>query len=858
MHPQTTPETVASDYAATARTRLRRAWQNVLDRRAPGLEARHDDSASNHLQAATIWFHLQQILDENIAIRENRLAERREGLPARSGGFAQVIAQAAPDQQAQMAQLLADKRLMIGPTITAHPTEAKRVSVLEIHRRIYRTLVDLETQRWSPREEAHLEEQLEMEIDLLWLTGELRLERPTLDAEIDWGLQFYRNSLFAAVPRLFEAFNDATPTLPADCFDLRFHSWIGGDRDGNPNVTADVTERALTKARSVIRAEYLADLDEVIRRASVSERRIALPHARRQRLLEIVKARADDPLAVEARNPNEIFRQACVAIRQGIEGQTYALLKDFLDDLQAVENGLREIKADLLADRLIRPLRWKAKVFGFRTHTLDIRQNSDVVTRTLASVWGDGPAHGTPEWSARLRRELTGELGPIAPPTEEAAELLALFKVILKVATGPDPDAIGPFILSMTRSADDILAVYLLARYAGFGAEQLPLKVVPLLETIEDLQAAPAILRETLSVSVARRSLKTPNGRMEIMLGYSDSNKDGGYFCSSWTLDQGQRQIARVLAEFDLTPLFFHGRGGSVSRGGAPTARAIAAQPVGTLGGALRTTEQGEVVTAKYANVGTAAAQLELLAASVLRSSAGPNAIAVDTEIDEAMTALSSLSQTAYTKLVGHPGFVAYFNAASPVDELALLKIGSRPARRFGAQTLDDLRAIPWVFAWSQNRHMITGWYGVGSALAKFSKIRGPAGDALLARMFTAAPLFRLIIDEVEKSLYLADMEIAKNYAALCLNTTIRQEVFGQIAAEHALTCKMIHQLTGRPLADRFPNFQARTARNAKALAYAHGLQVRLLHRARTTDDNVRVPLMQSMNTISAGLGWTG
>jgi phosphoenolpyruvate carboxylase len=437
--------------------------------------------------------------------------------------------------------------------------------------------------------------------------------------------------------------------------------------------------------------------------------------------------------------------------------------------------------------------------------------------------------------------------------------------MIHSTKTGGDPDARGPFILSMTRSADDLLAVYLLARYAGFGAETIPLKVVPLFETIPDLTAAPDILRDVLSVPLALRSLRNGQGngmgQIEIMLGYSDSNKDGGFVRSAWSLDRAQRAILRVLTKFGLRPVFFHGRGGSVSRGGAPTERAIAAQPRGTLHGTLRTTEQGEVVTAKYANVGTAAQQLELLAASGLRHSAAPNLEPVDPEIDDAMEALASLSQTAYTGLINDPDFLPYFNQASPVDELAFLKIGSRPARRFGAASLDDLRAIPWVFAWSQNRHMIPTWDGFGSAIETFTRIRGTAGQTLLRRMFHDSALFRLIIDEIEKALLLADMNIAKSYASLVEDPQIADRIFGMIRDEHQLSQSCLTQITGQPPADRFPRLRHQITRNETALSAAHDLQVNLLRRVRAENQpgsRAHVRLMQSMNCISAGLGWTG
>jgi phosphoenolpyruvate carboxylase len=344
------------------------------------------------------------------------------------------------------------------------------------------------------------------------------------------------------------------------------------------------------------------------------------------------------------------------------------------------------------------------------------------------------------------------------------------------------------------------------------------------------------------------------------MLGYSDSNKDGGFVCSTWELSKAQKRIARSLAAHDLRPEFFHGRGGSVSRGGAPTERAIAAQPAGTVNGRLRITEQGEVVSSKYANRGTALNQLELLGASVLahmRSTVQPVA---DAEQEDALEALSGMSQTAYVTLLGLPGFLDYFQQASPVEELAMLKIGSRPARRFGAGSLSDLRAIPWVFAWSQNRHLLTGWYGFGSAVASFRQIRGTDGDRLLGEMFAGHRLFRLIVDEVEKSLLLTDMDIAAEYAALADDAANRNRIYAAVRSEHDRALHAARFLGGgSDIAARFPVLRERFDRVRPQLDRINRLQIDLLRSSRSGDPaRTTVPLMQSMNCIAAGLGWTG
>ncbi|RMC32097.1 phosphoenolpyruvate carboxylase [Paracoccus alkanivorans] len=876
------PDEADQSYAGGLRKELRRLWRNVIGRRAPAIlpllsgdcgDLPEDADLTAYLQGLNIWFQLLKIVEENAAMRARRMIETREGPAAVEGSFAKVL-QGCSGMSPEAFKKVADG-LSVGPTLTAHPTEAKRVTVLEIHRRIYRRLVALETQRWTPRERAELLSAIENEIDLLWLTGELRLKRPSPIDEIDWGLQFFRDGLFDAVPNLNRQFNDAVEDRFGHAGNFRpclqFHSWIGGDRDGNPNVTIETTRAALARNRAAILDKYLAALGVAAQHLSISSSISRLPNDAEAQLAKVI-GNAPPGEQDRYRNPGELFRQAMSAMQRRIramsedDGPVYHHVGEFIAELRLVEAALAAIDADGLAARLVRPIRWLADVFGFRTVTLDIRQNSSVTTQVLAEIWGLGgaaPNYGSAEWSRHLRAELVqAGLSWIDRDrlSDQARELLGLLELMHKTRFSADPQAMGPFILSMTRSCDDLLGVFLLARYAGFGAERLDLQVVPLFETIDDLRAAPQILDELLRVPLARRSLAAGSSRIEIMLGYSDSNKDGGFLCSTWELEKAQRSITRILAVHDLVPVFFHGRGGSVSRGGAPTERAIAAQPRGTINGQLRTTEQGEVVSSKFANRGTAQHQLELLASSVLAHSLNSQPEPARPEFNDTLEALSGMSQTAYSTLLHAPGFIDYFQQASPVEELAMLKMGSRPARRFGAQSLDDLRAIPWVFAWSQNRHLITGWYGFGSAVNSFRRFRKDEGDELLRRMFRKSRLFRLIVDEVEKSLFQADMRIAEKYAALVSNQVTRSEIFGRIQREYEQSCAEISFLNdGAEIGARFRNMSARFGRVRDDLDRVHDLQIKLLRGIRGgSESGMSVPLMQSMNSISAALGWTG
>lgn len=865
---------IEPSYATHLRDELRNVWHHVIARRAPHVAAwiktggkaavPTGNEAIPYLQALTIWFQLLRIIEENVAVRERRNLESEKGPEAVPGSFAAAIDSNSPNLETLTC---AASELSVGPTITAHPTEAKRVTILEIHRRIYRRLVSLETQRWTPRERGEILAEIEGEVDLLWATGELRMERPTLDDEIEWGLQFFRDSVFDAVPMVFEAFDRASERAFGKTIEtspcLKFHSWIGGDRDGNPNVTAEVTAKALEKNKAVAVELYCNGLTEAAAKISISDNIVRVPAPHRAKLQKIAAKRQD-----QGKNPNELFRQAMSGVVYQLQADKYAHVGQFQSDLEVIERALCAIEADQLARQHIRPLMSQASVFGFRAMTLDVRQNSTVTTATIEAVWalvgGEVPALGTKEWSARLRQEISApELTEIdhSKLPSEAAELLALLQLMAEARQSVDPDALGPFILSMTRSCDDLLGVYLLARYAGFGAETLDLSVVPLFETIDDLRNAPAILKELFTVPLARRSLKRRNNRVEIMLGYSDSNKDGGYVCSTWELDCAQRKIARTLDEFGCQAKFFHGRGGSVSRGGAPTGRALGAQPEGTIAGQLRITEQGEVVSANYANRGTAAAHLELLAASALTHTLAGSDRIHRPEFTEALDALSGLSQTAYVSLLNKDGFVAYFQEASPVEELARLKIGSRPARRFGASSLADLRAIPWVFAWSQNRHLITGWFGFGTAMQSYRRVRQDSGDAILKEMFETSPLFKLIVDEVEKSLFHTDLDLAAQYADLVQDQAVRDDIFGAIETEYALAREAMTFLNGtREIGTRFPKLASRFERVRDDLDRVNVLQVNLLRESRGASQKgaVSVPLLQSMNSISAALGWTG
>ncbi|WP_395666083.1 phosphoenolpyruvate carboxylase [Methylocella sp.] len=861
-------------------------------------EAASPDVLSRVFQAHGIWFQLLSIIEQDAAMAERRQTERELGEQAVPNGFAHVVSKAAKlgVPAAEVGEKLALTR--VRPVITAHPTEAKRVTVLEKHRRIYRLLVELEQPRWTARERSAIIDQLRDEIELLWMTGELRLEKPSVAQEVAWGLHFFHETLFDGVPELLKKLDRALRrAYPGENFPLaqffQFGSWIGGDRDGNPFVTNQVTRRALTENAKASLRFYDQKLLALMKSLSISERALPTPAGFREALARAL-AENGDGAGVTQRNPGEPYRQfltcvhaktrATLALYEGERpaGPHYIAADELIADLAVMEQALTESGCAGVAQDMVRPLRFAVEAFRFRTQRLDLRENTTKLTAALQALWramnpdaaGEPPAPESDEWKAWILAELARpRSGPPVrrnlPP--DAEETFGMFRLARDANEEFDREAFGSFILSMTRSAADVLGAYLLAKEADLyhdatRVEACLLPITPLFETITDLRAAPQIMRDLLSQPLVRRSARMQGGVQEVMIGYSDSNKDGGFLSSNWELAKAQDRLSKIGVEAGIPISFFHGRGGSVSRGGAPTAQAIAAQPAGSIRGRLRVTEQGEVVSFKYANKGTAAFQMETLAASVLDHAltSERTTSATRAEFEEAMEALSGASHAAYANLINHKDLLTYLQSASPLDEIAMLNIGSRPARRFGARTLSDLRAIPWVFSWSQNRHVITGWYGVGSGLASFVEVRKERGLALLRRMFAESDLFRMIVGEVEKTLALVDLDIARDYASLVYDDDAREEIFGMIAREFRLTREMVLTVTEEEdIAERFPIYSSRLATRLPAINKVNREQVNLLRAFRAAPNELskeafKSNLLLSINCISSGLGATG
>lgn len=882
----------------------------VVQKRCPDIEntllgkqelrESNQDVMTYALQAYGIWFQLLSIVEQNSNVRHLRSIESEIGHTEVPGTFAQVISQAARQGiAADELQGVLDNA-SISPVITAHPTEAKRVTVLEIHRRIYLLLKKLEQDRWTPHERTVIKQTITNEIDLLWLTGEIRLEKPSVQNEVEWGIHFFKESLYQGVNELYgeleQALNDHYPehsfNVPAF---FSFGSWIGGDRDGNPFVTNEVTEHAVKTTAKATMEYYVAKVNAMGSYLSISKNFTDLPKSFNEKLEAILK-HSNEAETMKSRNPGEVFRQLCYCIGKRLNAnllqlagdstdvQAYPSADEFANDLRVIEEGLEAAQCQSLCRQYVSPFRHTVEAFGFHTVSLDLRQNSTITTLALEEIWtaqhSDGdkmPEKDSAEWHQWLLdalKEPLEELPSFTNLSESSVATMDLLRLIDTIQNTIDRDAFGVFILSMTQSSDDILGVYLLAKYAGLftdsqAIESCRIQVVPLLETIEDLRNGPEILENLLDVPLVQRTINQLGGHQEIMVGYSDSNKDGGYLCSTWEVSKAQTKIYQTGQNHGVQISFFHGRGGSVSRGGAPAGRAIAAQPASTVNGRMRVTEQGEVVSGKYANRGVAEQQIELLAASVLSHtlfSAGEDDAQNRPAYDEVLEALAGTSMVAYRGLVDHPGLVDFYSSASPVEELTLMKIGSRPARRFGAASLDDLRAIPWVFAWTQNRLMITGWYGFGSAINQIISVRGEQGEAILAEMFEKSQIFRLMIDNIEKTMFLVDLEIASEYGTLVDDQTAGNEILDMITKERDLAEKMLLAITKEEsLCERFPIFRKNMDARLHGIKQVGLEQVKLVKQFRAGqadgkkgDQNTLVSLLLSINCVAAGLGWTG
>lgn len=844
------------------------------------------------LSAQGLWFQLQAIIERHRSVERQRHEERTTGRDVMRGTFENVLADACSRGMPVKELETTIGQLRVRPVITAHPTEARRVTVLEKLSIIAGLLSKLENSTWTPSERANFVGRLRDQIELLWLTGELRIEKRTVAQEVAWGRFFLEHTLFDVVPKtmasLERAWHRAFPSSRADVprF-LQFGSWIGGDRDGHPLVSTQVTrDTVMGNSRAILRL-YYGRLRRLRRALSVSDQAVSISQEFRDALRKQMEAMPEISVA-SARNAGEPFRQFLTSMIHRIEttihgledetlGNMYRNADAFIGDLDLLERELVVTGCGRISTNMLRPIRHAAEAFRFCGLRLDLRENTTQLASALSALWvalgmsGEPPEPGSAvmfEWlMSELNRNLSGCPKMERLPEGKDAELFALLTEVHRLRNRVDREVFGCFILSMTHSVADIVGMYVLAKHAGLfidaaGVELCSLPIVPLFETIEDLRASAGIMRILLAIPIVRRSIRRQGNVQEVMIGYSDSNKDAGYTTANWELAKTQGELTRIGEEFGVDITFFHGRGGSVSRGGAPTERAIAAQPRGSIRNQFRITEQGEVVGARYGDNQAATWHLELLCSSVLAHVLNDSANKEETaEFNDVFEALSANAGTSYRALMSVPNMVRYLQQSSPLDELTLLNMGSRPTRRSGATTcLNDLRAIPFVFAWTQNRHVVTGWYGIGTALNALILVRGETGELMLKRMFTENRLFRLVIDEIEKTLCTVDLAIASLYAGLVEDRELANEVSKMIEAEHSLTMKMLARITGeRILAERFTKYRARLADRLPILNAVNRQQVELLRRYRAApDDLVREALVLSINCIASGFGSVG
>jgi phosphoenolpyruvate carboxylase len=776
----------------------------------------------------------------------------------------------------QVSALLA--RALIAPVITAHPTEVRRKSVLD---RAHAISADLDAYEMavSDEERARIEAELQRETSIFWRTRLLRNVRPGVVDEIDNAVAIMEASFVSELPKLYarwqEAFGEDWP-LPSF---LRLGSWVGGDRDGNPFVTAEVLRHAFQRQAQGLLDAYLARVHELGAELSLSaELARASPEleALAKAGRDISPFRADEPYR---RALTGVYARLAASYQAivgrppsrpaAVRGEPYASARDFRADLQVILDSLLANQGQTFRHGPLPDLIRAVECFGFHLARLDLRQNSAVHERVVAELLAK--AGVCPEYAAldepRRLAILQAELAqprllhsPFADYSEETAKEIAVLAAAAGARKQFGDAAIRAYIVSNTTSVSDLLEVYLLLKEVGLyrvGEDsRRAVMAEPLFETIDDLRAAPETMAEYLATPVLK-PIFDHAGVQEVMIGYSDSNKDGSYFTSTWELHQASLALKTVVEKAGLTLQLFHGRGGAVGRGGGSTLDALLAQPPGTIGGRIRITEQGEVVANKYGEPELARESLETLTAGVLLASFAHRAEGVDQARSKAMDRLSEASRLAYRALVFETeGFTDYFYAASPVSELSDLNIASRPASRQATRSIQGLRAIPWVFSWSQSRVMLPGWYGFGS---------GVAGSGLeiaeLRDLNERWPFFATTLSNMEMVLYKSDLNIARRYADLVPDKAFATSVFDRIRAEHERTVETFLSITGQgALLERNPDLAGAISSRLPYIDPLNHLQIELLrrHRAGDRDPAVREGIHLTINGIAAGLRNSG
>ncbi|HEV8488800.1 MAG TPA: phosphoenolpyruvate carboxylase [Candidatus Limnocylindrales bacterium] len=869
---------------------------------ADGLDAAFTALDVEHVEAVvrafSLYFQLVNLAEERHRVRtiaRRRRAARGSTVDDSIAGAVATLRRSGPARD--LDALVA--RLSIAPVLTAHPTEARRRTLLLALRRCAGLLERLDDPRLTPEEDADIRRRLREEVSLLWRTAELRADAPTPLDEVRTALVFFDETLFSLVPRVYRALDMALdrdaakgaggrpvgpagdtgrsgtrpPRVPAF---LRWGSWIGGDRDGNPSVTADLTERTLR-----IHADHVLRGHEAVATRLMQTVAAHLPggvgRAVASRLGRDAEELPETDRMLRRRFPDEPYRR-----RFGFIAERLRRTRAHLTGVAAPTAGryespdeviaeIDELQAALDADGLARvawgevqDFRWQVETFGFHLASLEIRQHAMVHRAAVAALRAGGPDED--------------EVAPGVP----LGEVLATFDAIHALQARFGDAAAHRFVVSFTAAASDATNVLHLARVAAerAGTDPPVLDVVPLFESADALESAGTILDSLLADPDYHDHLETRGNRQEVMLGYSDSNKESGFLAANWLLHRAQASLVAAARHRGVELTLFHGRGGAIGRGGGPTHRAIRGQAPGSVDGRLKLTEQGEVVTARYANPEIARRELELLTGAVLLASTPEHDAALTAAVDEGTPVLDELAtdaREAYRALVyDDPGFAAFFRSVTPIAEISGLRLGSRPAARgrggagpagpadANAPPIDDLRAIPWVFAWSQSRIELPGWYGLGSALEAYRTRHGEAGLDRVASLYRGWPFLASVLDNAELSLARADMGVARRYAALATAAGDDRR-WRAIEAEHARTVRLLLRVTGRDrLLDGSPVLQRAISLRNPYVDSLSGIQVRILGhlRRRDEDDPERDRLLRlvqlTVNGVAAGLQSTG
>jgi phosphoenolpyruvate carboxylase len=841
------------------------------------------EEAHRVTKAFAIYFELTNLAETTHRKRRRRAAKLHAEQPALEGSFRGTLKRmraAGISIEQAMAVL---RKIKVVPVFTAHPTEVARRTVLLKRRRIAKHLEKLDRLPLTGADASHFEALIFAEVTALWQTDEVRLEKPLVTDEIRMGLDHYPMSLFAALPGVYEELADSFRQVydfPVDDRDLpqvlSFGSWIGGDRDGNPFVTPDSTREALQRARNTIIAHYIEELERGTDQLSASSRQISVSDAVRQRLADY-GARIGDEVSRRSRiSSSELYRRLLKLIvvrlqhtREGLtDPEAYPSSKEFESDLSLIRDSLAANRGLRLAELVIDPLLRKLRTFGFHISTLDIRQHARMHAQALAeigaSVGASVPLVQQRHGSTQRERDARAHIDGVSASTQD---VLDTFREVAELKKAYPCSAIRNYIISGAQSEDDVLAVTRLAAMCDVqvaaSADDPGLMPVPLFESIEALRSSAEVMQRVWRSPDYEPLLDSWGRWQEVMLGYSDSNKDGGMLTSIWELYKAHRELHRAAGECNVKLRLFHGRGGTVGRGGGPTHTAILAQPVGDFSGEIRITEQGEVLNWKYADPVLAEWNLEIMIASCMEAitrTRGP-APGADQRWAPAMEQMSAEAFTFYRRNIAENSeVIEYFEQATPVNELEHARIGSRPPRRQQGRRLEDLRAIPWVFGWMQSRHAVPAWFGVGHALEYFVA-EDSTHQSLLCEMMRSFPLFSDLIRNVELAMSKADLTIARLYAELVTDADLRERVWRMLVDEFELTRRMILSITAQTGLLEGNPVLTRSIRLRNPYVDPMSLvQVELLRRKRAGGgaDGVDYALGATINGIAAGLHNTG